>query len=199
MAIRQPGITRFDGVTVEALQTTASQRYLVLSDGRQLQTPLVVAADGARSTLREMTDIDIHAEDMEHSAVVTTVRCEKSHGNTARQVFVGGQPLAFLPLTVGDDDHYCSIVWSVPPDKASELCSLTADALGEALEEAFEQRLGRVEVRDSVTSFSTICPSTATPAWSAEKWISPLPSLSQTCMAEYGVTRPSCMAGQACK
>lgn len=152
----QPGMTRFDGVTVEALQTTASQRYLILSDGRQLQTPLVVAADGARSTLREMAEIDIHEDDMEHSAVVTTVRCEKSHGNTARQVFVGGQPLAFLPLTVGDDDHYCSIVWSVPPDKANELCALTAEALGEALEEAFEKRLGRVEVRDSAYCFPLV-------------------------------------------
>ena len=154
--VNHPKVTRFNGVTVKALQTGARQRYLALNDGRQLQAPLVVAADGARSLLREMAEIEVREEDMGHTSVVTTVRCEKPHGNTARQVFVDGQPLAFLPLTVKGDDHYCSIVWSVEPSKAEQLCALSRDALGKALATALEHRLGEVEVCDQAYSFPLI-------------------------------------------
>ncbi len=154
--IHHPKVTRFNGATVQALQTGARQRYLVLDDSRQLQAPLVVAADGARSLLREMAEIEVREEDMGHTAVVTTVRCEKPHGNTARQVFVEGQPLAFLPLTVQGDDHYCSIVWSVEPSRAEELCALSSDGLGKALATALEHRLGEVDVRDQAHCFPLV-------------------------------------------
>ena len=154
--LHHPKVTRFNGVTVAALQTGARQRYLALDDGRQLEAPLVVAADGARSLLREMAEIEVREEEMGHTSVVTTVRCTKPHGSTARQVFVDGQPLAFLPLTVKGDDHYCSIVWSVEPSKAEQLCALSRDALGKALATALEHRLGEVEVCDRRDSFPLI-------------------------------------------
>lgn len=154
--IDHPSVTRLNGVTVEALQTAPTQRYLVLSDGTQVQTPLLVAADGAHSQLREMAEIQVREEDMGHTSVVTTVRCEKAHGNTARQVFVDGQPLAFLPLTVKGDNHYCSIVWSVEPSKAEALCDLSHEALGASLAAALEHRMGQVEVSDQVYCFPLI-------------------------------------------
>jgi len=154
--VNHPQVNRFDGVTVKALQTGARQRYLALNDGRQLQAPLVVAADGARSLLREMAEIEVREEDMGHTSVVTTVRCEKPHANTARQVFVDGQPLAFLPLTVKGDDRYCSIVWSVESSRAEQLCALSRDALGKALATALEHRLGQVEVCDQAHSFPLV-------------------------------------------
>ncbi|MGM0521757.1 MAG: UbiH/UbiF/VisC/COQ6 family ubiquinone biosynthesis hydroxylase [Pseudomonadota bacterium] len=151
-----PKVTRIDGTRVEALQTTATGRWLELDNGRELHAPLVVAADGARSALRELAEIKVSEDDMEQHAVVTTVRCEKSHMGTARQVFLAGEPLAFLPMTVAGDDHYCSIVWSTTPEQAKALCELSADGLGDALGSAFEHRLGRVEVRDSAHRFPLV-------------------------------------------
>ncbi len=118
---KQPTLTRLNGVRVEALQTTARGRWLVLDDGRQLQTPLLVAADGARSALRALAGISVAEEPMAQEAVVTTVRCAQPHGATARQAFIAGRPLAFLPLTVDGDDRYCSIVWSTTPEHAQAL------------------------------------------------------------------------------
>jgi 2-octaprenylphenol hydroxylase len=151
-----PNVTPFYGARVEALQTSTTGRWLTLDDGRQLGAPLVVAADGARSALREMAEIDVVEDDMHQHAVVTTVRCERPHGATARQAFVDGQPLAFLPLTVNGDERYCSIVWSVTPAHAQALEAMSPEALGEALGEALDYRLGAVEVRDKAYAFPLV-------------------------------------------
>ncbi|MCG7577255.1 MULTISPECIES: UbiH/UbiF/VisC/COQ6 family ubiquinone biosynthesis hydroxylase [unclassified Halomonas] len=153
---KQPTLTRLDGVRVEALQTTARGRWLVLDDGRQLQTPLLVAADGARSALRALAGIPVAEESMAQEAVVTTVRCTHPHGGTARQAFLGGRPLAFLPLTVNGDDRYCSIVWSTTPEHAQGLTEHSPEALGKALGEAFEHRLGEVVPVDRAYRFPLV-------------------------------------------
>lgn len=121
---------------------------LTLDDERMLGASLVVAADGARSRLRDMAGIDTRESDTGHVAVVTTVRIAQPHGGVARQVFLSTGPLAFLPLSVNGEPHYCSIVWSTTPDEATRLLELAPDALGMALAEAFEWRLGAVEVVD---------------------------------------------------
>ncbi|WP_111415288.1 UbiH/UbiF/VisC/COQ6 family ubiquinone biosynthesis hydroxylase [Billgrantia lactosivorans] len=121
---------------------------VVLEDGRRLAAPLVVAADGAGSPLREMAGIPVHTRDTGHVAVVTTVHNAREHGGVARQVFLASGPLAFLPLTVAGDARYCSIVWSTSPAEAARLTALSPAALGRELEAAFESRLGAVEVVD---------------------------------------------------
>jgi len=158
--IDHPNVSTFFNVRLQALQraTTGTSKadWLVLSDGRQLQAPLIVAADGATSLLRDMAGIEVVSDDMHQDAVVTTVLCAKPHGGTARQAFIDGRPLAFLPLTVGGDDRYCSIVWSTTPDHAAELSQLSEEALGGVLGDAFGQRLGRVTVCDKAHRFPLV-------------------------------------------
>jgi 2-octaprenylphenol hydroxylase len=160
--INHPKVTTLFGVRLAALQRTSAMGgssrgdWLVLEDGRQLHAPLIVAADGAQSQLREMAGIEVASDDMQQEAVVTTVKCVKPHGSTARQAFIDGRPLAFLPLTVGGDDRYCSIVWSTTPDHANELSGLSQEALGDALGEAFGYRLGKVTACDKAHRFALI-------------------------------------------
>lgn len=162
--INAPNVTRYFGVRVQALQRSSGQTskgasrgdWLVLDDGRQLHSPLIVAADGARSVLREMAGIDVACDDMQQEAVVTTVQCAKPHGGTARQAFIDGRPLAFLPLTVAGNEHYCSIVWSTTPEHSAELAALSPQALGEALGSAFDHRLGEVTVCDKAHRFPLV-------------------------------------------
>lgn len=145
---RQAKASVYFDAPVAALAATASGRQLCLANGQTLHAPLIVAADGARSALREMAGIDVVSESMGQDAVVTTVHCEKPHGDTARQAFIDGCPLAFLPLTVQGDAHYCSIVWSTMPAHAAALCQLSQEALGDALGKALGERLGAVSACD---------------------------------------------------
>lgn len=122
---------------------------LTLADGRQLGSALLVVADGARSAVRQMLHIDCHEKDYGHTAIVATVKPQQFHANTAWQRFMPSGPLAFLPLPEG----YCSIVWSVTTDKAEDLLALPSEVFARQLGEAFEYRLGEVQLCSDLASF----------------------------------------------
>jgi len=136
----------------ETHQGRQPRRELLLEDGRRLSAPLVVAADGARSPLRERAGIETVSRETGHVAVITTVRLGRSHGGVARQAFLATGPLAFLPLRIEGRDDHCSIVWSTSPDEAARLTRLSPDALGEELAAAIDHRLGVVTPIDRAVS-----------------------------------------------
>ncbi len=111
-----------------------------------LQAGLIIAADGANSQLRGLAGLKTREWDYEHHAVVTTVRTALAHEHTARQIFMDEGVLAFLPLQDNGDDpgHYCSIVWSVVPEKAATLMGMPDDQFCQVLTLASESWLGPV-------------------------------------------------------
>lgn len=121
---------------------------LNLETGESLRAPLIVAADGARSRVRELAGMATREWDYLHHAIVTTVETAEPHQATAWQRFLPTGPLAFLPLPVRNGRHYCSIVWSLLPDAADAVMALDDAGFCQALAEAFEHRLGRVLAAD---------------------------------------------------
>ncbi|MDH0745843.1 2-octaprenyl-3-methyl-6-methoxy-1,4-benzoquinol hydroxylase [Pseudomonas sp. GD03842] len=128
---------------LEQMRHSADDWLLTLSDGRKLRAPLVVAADGANSTVRRMTGTATREWDYMHHAIVTSVQTAETHHQTAWQRFTDEGPLAFLPLARGAE-HWCSIVWSVTPDESERLMKLGEQAFCHELQNAFEGRLGKV-------------------------------------------------------
>jgi len=107
---------------------------------RQLEARLVVAADGARSLVREQAGIGAEHWDYEQTAITTTVTTQKFHEHTAFERFTPEGPIAVLPLP----DGRCGFVWTHRPAEAQRLLELgDADFLAE-LQEAFGFRLGRL-------------------------------------------------------
>ncbi|WP_027857473.1 FAD-dependent monooxygenase [Marinobacterium jannaschii] len=138
-------IQLISGVSVTALSEAESgHRIVSLSDGRKLEAPLLVAADGAMSRTRQLASLPMWEWDYGHHALVTTVETELPHRQTAWQRFTEDGPLAFLPLSSADGRHYSSIVWSTSPMHAKQLQSLDDEAFCRALELAFERKLGSV-------------------------------------------------------
>ena len=123
---------------------------LTLEEGQALTANLIIAADGARSPLRDWADIQSKGWAYQQHAVVCTVTTEKSHQLTAWQRFLPTGPLAFLPLA---DPHQCSIVWSTTPDEAQRLCALPEAEFCHEIEVAFESQLGVVQKVSQRTSF----------------------------------------------
>lgn len=117
---------------------------LVLDDGSELAPALVVAADGALSTIRSFAGFTTREWDYQHVATVATVRTEQANQRTAWQRFLPEGPLAFLPLAPGGDEHYSSIVWSAVPELEARLAAMDDAAFCAALGDAFERRLGDV-------------------------------------------------------
>ncbi|WP_375741577.1 2-octaprenyl-3-methyl-6-methoxy-1,4-benzoquinol hydroxylase [Pseudomonas boanensis] len=136
------------GSRLERLRRSGNDWLLTLVDGRELRTPLVVAADGANSAVRRLAGCATREWDYLHHAIVTSVRCAEPHQRTAWQRFTDDGPLAFLPLDREGDEHWCSIVWSATPAEAERLMALDDAAFCQALGKAFEWRLGEVLAAD---------------------------------------------------
>ena len=109
------------------------------AQGTPVRTRLVVAADGASSTLREAAGITVAKEHYAQRAVVAHVRTERAHEGVARQRFATGGPLALLPLA----DGRASIVWSLPDEEAERLLALDDAAFLAELTAASGGVLGR--------------------------------------------------------
>ena len=144
-ALKARGSVELKGDTrLERLEQNSGGWTLTLADGQQLSAGLVVAADGANSTVRQLAGCETREWDYMHHAIVTSVRCAEPNQQAAWQRFTDEGPLAFLPLQRDGDLHWCSIVWSVTEAEASRLMSLDQNAFCHALGRAFEYRLGDI-------------------------------------------------------
>src|SRR5208282_5177504 len=77
----------------------AGQRIAVeLAGGATFSARLLVAADGARSSIREHAGIAVHGWDYGQSAIVTNVGHERDHEGRAVEHFLPAGPFAILPL-----------------------------------------------------------------------------------------------------
>ena len=140
---KQQNVTLYLPEQLHNIAVGDGEAWLTLKSGATLTSKLVVAADGANSWLRDKVDIPLTHWDYNHHAIVATVKSELAHENCARQIFTADGPLAFLPLFEKD---VCSIVWSVSPDKAEQLKSLSNEEFNKQLTRAFDNRLGSCEV-----------------------------------------------------
>lgn len=134
----------FIAASVTGVDTDAGTR-ITLNDGQVLQTPLLVAADGGNSAVRQLCGFATREWDYGQRAIVATVETSESHSATAWQRFMQSGPLAFLPLLdEAGNSHYSSIVWSLDEDLADDIMALNDRDFAERLTRAFEARLGPV-------------------------------------------------------
>jgi 2-octaprenyl-6-methoxyphenol hydroxylase len=103
-------------------------------------TRLLVAADGARSQIRQGAGIATHGWTYDQSAIVTTVGHERDHGGRAEEHFLPAGPFAILPLK----GNRSSIVWTEAKGEAERIVALPDDAFHAALEQRFKLHLGEI-------------------------------------------------------
>jgi 2-octaprenyl-6-methoxyphenol hydroxylase len=113
---------------------------VALADGSTLKARLLVAADGARSSIREQAGIAVRGWEYGQSAIVTTVGHERDHEGRAVEHFLPGGPFAILPLT----GRRSSIVWTETTDDAERIMALADDAFHAELEQRFKLHLGEI-------------------------------------------------------
>ena len=111
---------------------------VTLTDGRVLESDLVVGADGADSFVRRAAGIAVSEDAYGQTALVANFSCGRPHGNSALQWFQSGPVLALLPLP----GNRVSMVWSLPDREAARLMGLDAQALAREVSEASELALG---------------------------------------------------------
>ncbi|MGH7024270.1 MAG: UbiH/UbiF/VisC/COQ6 family ubiquinone biosynthesis hydroxylase, partial [Caulobacteraceae bacterium] len=130
-AVTEAGIEVLAPAKVAAVTVTPGAASVRLVDGRELEAPLVVGADGRGSLVRSAAGIDTFGWSYPHTAVVATVAVERDHAGVAYEHFLPSGPFAILPLP----GRRASLVWTETPARAA--------ALKACREEAFESHLAR--------------------------------------------------------
>ena len=102
---------------------------------------LLVAADGARSAIREAAGIQSFGWDYEQSGIVTTVAHEREHHGRAEEHFLPAGPFAILPLK----GKRSSIVWTERANEAQRIIALPDRGFHDELERRFGLKLGEIE------------------------------------------------------
>jgi 2-octaprenyl-6-methoxyphenol hydroxylase len=115
-------------------------RLTINAASESIEARVVVAADGAQSRVRAAAGIGAEVEDYEQVAVVVHVATDLPSAGIAYERFTATGPLAVLPLT---DGRY-TVVWTLAPDRAREICALDDAAFSAALQLDFGWRIGRI-------------------------------------------------------
>ena len=106
----------------------------------KIRTSLVIAADGAKSSLRESAGIATTGWNYWQSCITATIKTEKPHQNIAYERFWYAGPIGVLPLA----DGRCQVVWTVPHQQAEELRDLPASEFLAQLEHCTGGLLGKL-------------------------------------------------------
>lgn len=127
---------------------------VTLDTGRTLTAPLIVAADGRRSKLREDSGIRIANWQYDQTAIVTTIAHAEPHDCVAFELFYPTGPFAILPMP--DDAagrHRSAIVWTVEARDAAATLALPPRALAAEIEARMGGFLGTIEMIAPAASY----------------------------------------------
>ncbi|MGQ0697717.1 MAG: FAD-dependent monooxygenase [Panacagrimonas sp.] len=112
------------------------------SPSYMIDARLIVAADGARSAVRDLLGLQAETRDYGQSAIVTAVRPKYTHAAVAYERFLPGGPLAVLPKPRDAQGHACSLVWTVRTEQLAEFETLSDASFLALASENFGERLG---------------------------------------------------------
>ena len=102
---------------------------------------LLVGADGSRSLVRRLADINTNEKDFKQTAIVANVTTQKPNNATAFERFTPHGPVALLPI----DKNRSVLVFTVERNDAEQYLAMSDEAFIKEVENEFGRRLGRIE------------------------------------------------------
>ncbi|MFO1128827.1 MAG: UbiH/UbiF/VisC/COQ6 family ubiquinone biosynthesis hydroxylase [Rhodospirillales bacterium] len=114
-----------------------------LASGGRLRATLVIAADGRGSRIRDEAGIRVTRWSYGQTAIVCTVRHQRSHDFIAHEHFLPAGPFAILPLQPGDRS---SLVWTERAELAPLIMGGSDAQFLAELERRFGDFLGNLTV-----------------------------------------------------
>ncbi|EGG14319.1 monooxygenase [Cavenderia fasciculata] len=149
-------------VQVKSVELTtkqsSSKSRVFLSNDQQLETDLIIAADGGNSIIKKQIGVSSHGRNYNQKAVVCTIKLAPNHQpNTLYQRFLPTGPIALLPLS----DGYASIIWSTNTIHANYLLSLDDESFMVQLNHAWfsPSKISNDSVHDALTTIFDLNPS----------------------------------------
>lgn len=133
-----------------AIHREANGVTVDLDNGIRLAAPLLVAADGRRSRVRDEAGIRIAQWRYAQTAIVTMLKHEIGHGNIAFELFYPSGPFAILPMLPGNRS---AIVWTVDATDAPAYLDLPRRAVEAEISKRMDGFLGKLELIAPMSSY----------------------------------------------
>jgi 2-octaprenyl-6-methoxyphenol hydroxylase len=140
---RVSGVEMLAPARVTATRLANDRRTLCIERSGEvfeIEARLVVAADGARSSIREQAGVEAEHWEYGQTAIIATLTTQRFHDHVAYERFTPDGPIAVLPLA----DGRCGIVWIRRPEEAARLLAPPDEEFLVELQAAFGYRLGRL-------------------------------------------------------
>ncbi len=146
---RASNITILAPADVTGFQASPAGADVSLSDGRSISARLVVAADGARSRLRELAGLQVQSWSYDQIGIVTVVGHERPHEGRAVQHFLPAGPFAVLPMK---GNRSC-VTWTEGAERGRAIMALDDLGFTTEIERRFGFKLGDVWVEGARASW----------------------------------------------
>jgi 2-octaprenyl-6-methoxyphenol hydroxylase len=142
--LRSAAVTDFVAASADGREPSPDRGHIDarLGDAIALSARLLVAADGARSTIRGKAGIATHGWTYGQSAIVVNVAHERDHHGRAEEHFLPAGPFAILPLK----GKRSSIVWTETTAEAERIMALPEAEFDAELEQRFKLHFGEIKV-----------------------------------------------------
>jgi 2-octaprenyl-6-methoxyphenol hydroxylase len=141
------GVELFE-TSVSTIAARESGLTLSCLNGQSLSANIVVAADGAQSTIRSQAGITTEAWRYDQSALVTAFAHSVPHQFISTEYHKTAGAFTTVPLP----GNHSSLVWMDRPDRIEHLATLSPDDLATEIQIETHGRLGRIsDVRPART------------------------------------------------
>lgn len=137
---QQDNLELFCPDSVSALTQYAGHTALSLTNGKTVTAKLIVAADGAQSTIRQLLNLGALTHDYKQTAITANITPERPHNGRAFERFTDAGPIALLPMS----DKRCSLVWTVKTGDEVAILKLSDTDFLAQLQDRFGYRLGKL-------------------------------------------------------
>lgn len=129
---------------ISAIRQQQSCHQLTLQSGEEIESRLLVVAEGSASPTRELLNIGASAQPYNQVAVIANLAMDRPHQGIAYERFTEHGPLALLPMRTDQagQTRY-SLVWSIAPEQQVSFLQATEAEFLSMLQRAFGYRAGR--------------------------------------------------------
>ena len=137
-----------------------------LEDETEISAPLIVGADGKKSTVRDIANIDCRVKAYNQSAITCVIAHSRAHNDASSEFHRPSGPFALVPMR----GNYSAVVWIEKTERADEILKFRKDDVLNLLKKNACGILGALTLESNPESWPLQC-------LKAEKLIAPRAAL----------------------
>ncbi len=139
------GLTILDGHAIDTIACKTDAQHVTLKNGVHIKAPLLIAADGRMSTIRQLFNVDFIRKPYYQNALVALLEHNIPHDNTAFETFLPQGPVAFLPYKNDSGESTTSALVLCHNSSFIERLITEPDTLHGLVKEYLPQKLGQLQ------------------------------------------------------